>query len=205
LAELGFIVVQVDGLGTARRSRAFHLHSYRNLGDGGIDDHIAALRELAERHPAMDLTRVGIYGHSAGGYDAAHAMLTHAEFYKVGVSSAGNHDHRMDKAVWNTQWMGWPVGDHYREQSNVTLAHQLEGKLLLVHGDVDENVPVSATLQFANALIEANKDFDLLILPNQFHSLGRHAYFLRRRWDYFVRHLHDITPPAGYEIWAEAN
>jgi dipeptidyl-peptidase-4 len=201
IAELGFIVVQVDGLGTAGRGRAFHLYSYRNLGDGGIDDHIAALRQMAAAHPAMDLSRVGIYGHSAGGYDAAHAMLTHPEFYTVGVSSAGNHDHRMDKAVWNTQWMGWPVGENYREQSNVTLADRLQGKLLLVHGDVDENVPVSATLQFVNALIAANKDFDMLILPNRPHGFGRDPYFTRKRWDYFVGNLLGVEPPA-YRISA---
>jgi dipeptidyl aminopeptidase/acylaminoacyl peptidase len=202
IAELGFVVVQVDGLGTNHRGKAFRLHSWKNLGDGGIEDHIAALRQLAANRPYLDLDRVGIFGHSAGGYDAAHAMLTHPEFYKVGVSSAGNHDHRMDKAVWNTQWMGWPVGDHYREQSNVTLAPRLEGKLLLAHGDVDENVPVSATLQFANALIDANKDFELLVLPNQTHNLGRHAYFQRRRWDFFVEHLLGVEPPAGYRITA---
>jgi dipeptidyl aminopeptidase/acylaminoacyl peptidase len=202
IAELGFVVVQVDGLGTNHRGRAFHLHSWKNLGDGGLEDHIAALRQLAERRPYLDLTRVGVFGHSAGGYDAAHAMLTHPEFYRVAVASAGNHDHRMDKAVWNTQWMGWPVGGHYREQSNVTLASRLEGKLLLAHGDVDENVPVSATLQLVNALIDANKDFELLVLPNQTHNLGRHAYFQRRRWDFFVRHLLGVEPPAGYRITA---
>jgi len=202
IAELGFVVVQVDGLGTNGRGKTFHLWSWKNLGDGGLPDHIAALRQLAERYDFLDLTRVGIYGHSAGGYDAAHAMLTHPEFYKVAVSSAGNHDHRMDKAVWNTQWMGWPIGDHYRAQSNVTLAGNLQGKLLLAAGDVDENVPVSATLQLVNALIEANKDFDLLILPNQTHNLGRHAYFQRRRWDFFVTHLLGVTPPAAYRITA---
>jgi dipeptidyl aminopeptidase/acylaminoacyl peptidase len=202
VAELGFVVVQVDGLGTNHRGKAFHMASWKNLGDGGLEDHIAALRQLAARRPYLDLTRVGIYGHSAGGYDAAHAMLTHPEFYQVGVASAGNHDHRMDKAVWNTQWMGWPVGDHYGQQSNVTLAPRLEGKLLLAHGDVDENVPISATLQLANALIEANKEFDLLVLPNQTHNLGRHAYFQRRRWDFFVEHLLGVEPPAGYRITA---
>jgi dipeptidyl aminopeptidase/acylaminoacyl peptidase len=202
MAELGFVVAQVDGLGTNGRGKAFRLRSWKDLGDGGLEDHIAALRQLAARRPYLDLTRVGVYGHSAGGYDAAHAMLTHPEFYKVGVASAGNHDHRMDKAVWNTQWMGWPVGDHYREQSNVTLAPRLEGKLLLAHGDVDENVPVSATLQLVNALIEANKQFDLLILPNQTHNLGRHAYFQRRRWDFFVEHLLGVEPPADYRITA---
>lgn len=197
IAELGFVVVQVDGMGTARRSRAFHLKSWQNLGDGGIDDHIAAMRQLAETSPWMDLTRVGIYGHSAGGYDAVRAMLTHPEFYRVGVSSAGNHDHRLDKAVWNTQWMGWPLGPHYEAQSNVTLAKNLQGRLLLAHGDIDENVPVSATLRLADALIRADKDFDLIILPNQTHSFGNHPYFVRRRWDFFVRHLLGVEPQVA--------
>ena len=200
IAELGFVVVQVDGLGTAGRGREFHLYSWKNLGDGGIDDHIAAMRQLAAEHPFIDLTRVGIFGHSAGGYDATHAILTHPDFYDVAVSSAGNHDNRMDKAVWNVQWMGWPVGEHYREQSNVTLADRLQGKLFLAHGDVDQNVPVSATLQLVNALIAANKDFDLLILPNRAHGFGRDPYFIRRRWDFFVRHLLGVEPPAGYSV-----
>ena len=200
IAELGFVVVQVDGLGTDGRGRAFRLHSWQNLGDGGIPDHIAWMRALAAHYPFIDLSRVGIYGHSAGGYDAARAILTHGDFYDVAVSSAGNHDHRMDKAVWNVQWMGWPVGDHYREQSNVTQAHRLEGKLLLAHGDVDENVPVSSTLQLVNALVAANKDFDLLILPNRTHSFGRETYFIRKRWDYFVKHLLGVEPPADYAI-----
>ena len=118
----------------------------------------------------------------------------------MAVSSAGNHDNRMDKAVWNVQWMGWPVGEHYREQSNVTLADRLQGKLFLAHGDVDQNVPVSATLQLVNALVAANKDFDLLILPNRTHGFGRDPYFVRRRWDFFVRHLLSVEPPAGYSV-----
>jgi len=200
VAELGFIVVQVDGMGTSGRSKAFHNFSYKNLGDGGIDDHIALLRQMAARYPYLDLTRAGIYGTSAGGYDAAHAMLTHPDFYKVGVSISGNHDQRMDKAWWNELWMGYPVGEHYREQSNITLAPKLEGRLLLVHGDLDDNVNVSETLQFVNALIKANKDFDMLIVPNQYHGEGGNTYLVRRRWDYFVRNLLGVTPPAGYEI-----
>ena len=200
IAELGFIVVQVDGFGTARRSRAFHAHAWKNLGDSGLEDHIGALRQIAQRYPYMDLSRVGIYGHSAGGYDAAHALLTHPEFYKVGVASAGNHDHRLDKAWWNTQWMGWPVGAHYEEQSNVTLAENLQGRLLLAHGDVDENVPVSATLRLADALIRADKDFDLIIMTNQNHGFGNHPYFVRRRWDYFVEHLLGVDPPGDFRV-----
>jgi dipeptidyl aminopeptidase/acylaminoacyl peptidase len=200
IAELGFIVVQVDGLGTARRSWKFHAHTWKNLGDQGLPDHIAALRQMAAKYPYMDLTRVGIFGHSAGGYDATHALLTHPEFYKVGVSSAGNHDHRLDKAVWNTQWMGWPIGPEYTEQSNVTLAGNLQGKLLLAHGDVDENVPVSATLRLVDALIAANKDFDLIIMTNRNHGFGADPYFVRRRWDFFVKHLLGVDPPSDFKI-----
>lgn len=200
-AELGFIVVMVDGRGTAGRSKAFHDVSYKNLGGkGGIDDHIAMLRQMAAKYPYMDLSRVGLYGGSAGGYDTVHAMLTHPDFYKVGVSISGNHDHRMDKAWWNELWMGYPVGDHYRDQSNVTMAEKLEGKLLLIHGDLDDNVNPSATLQLVDALIKANKDFDLLIVPNQYHGDGGNPYLVRRRWDYFVQHLLSVTPPKGFKI-----
>lgn len=200
IAELGFIVVQIDGMGTAKRSRAFHEVSWKNLGDDGLPDRVGAIRQLAAERPWMDTTRVGVYGHSAGGYDAVRSMLMYPDFYKVGVSSAGNHDHRLDKAVWNTQWMGWPVGEHYEEQSNVTQAHRLKGKLLLVHGDVDENVPVSATLRLVDALIRANKDFEMLIMPNQYHGLGGHPYFIKKRWDFFVRHLLGVEPPAEFRI-----
>jgi dipeptidyl aminopeptidase/acylaminoacyl peptidase len=199
IAELGFITVMVDGMGTAGRSRAFHDASYRKLGDG-VADHIPALKQIAAKYPYMDLTRVGIWGHSAGGYDAAHAIMKYPEFYKVAVSSAGNQDHRLDKAVWNTQWMGMPVGEHYVQQSNITMAPRLEGKLFLMHGDLDDNVPISATLQLVDALVKANKDFDLLILPGANHGAGGHPYFVRRRWDYFVKHLLGVDPPAGYRL-----
>lgn len=195
IAELGFIGFMVDGLGTAGRGREFQRLSFRNLGDSGFEDHIGALQQLAAERPYLDLTRVGIYGHSAGGYSAARALLAHPEFYTVGVASAGNHDHQLDKAWWNTQWMGYPIGPHYQAQSNLALAHRLQGHLLLAHGDIDENVPVSATIRMAQALIEANKDFDLIIMPNQPHSFGNHPYFTRRRWDYFVRHLLGVEPP----------
>src|SRR5690606_8685434 len=168
--------------------------------DDGLPDRVGAIRQLAAERPWMDTTRVGVYGHSAGGYDAVRSMLMYPDFYKVGVSSAGNHDHRLDKAVWNTQWMGWPVGEHYEEQSNVTQAHRLKGKLLLVHGDVDENVPVSATLRLVDALIRANKDFEMLIMPNQYHGLGGHPYFIKKRWDFFVRHLLGVEPPAEFRV-----
>lgn len=202
IAELGFITVMIDGMGTGRRSRAFGDVSYENLGGGGIEDHIAVLRQLAERYPQLDLSRVGIYGHSAGGYDAAHALLTHPDFYKAAVSSAGNHDHRLDKAWWTELWMGSEIGEHYEKQSNPALADRLEGKLLLIHGEVDENVHPSSTLRLADALIEANKDFDMFIMPNGTHGIGRHPYFIRKRWDYFVEHLLGKEPPS-YRIGAE--
>lgn len=203
-AELGFAVVMIDGLGMPFRNKAFHDRSFRQLGDGGIEDHVVAIRQLAETHPYLDLSRVGIYGHSAGGYASTRAILMFPEFYKVAVSSAGNHDHRLDKATWVERYMGLPVGEHYHEQSNVTHAHRLAGKLLLMHGEMDENVHPASTLQVVDALIKANKDFDLLIVPNRPHGMGADPYFVRRRWDYFVRHLLGAEPPVGYAITGEA-
>ncbi len=200
LAELGFIVVMIDGLGMPGRSKAYHDVAYHNLGDAGLPDHIAALHQLADRYPYFDLSRVGIFGHSAGGYASAHAILTYPEFYKVCVSSSGNHDHRLDKASWVERYMGLPVADHYREQANQTAVDNLQGKLLLIHGDMDENVHVSSTLVVVDALIKANKDFDLLIMPNRPHRCGNDPYFIRKRWDYFVTHLMGAKPPAGYRI-----
>lgn len=199
IAELGFIVVTIDGMGTANRSKAFHNVSYANLGDIGAPDHIAGLKQLAKRYSYMDLSRVGIYGHSAGGYDAAHAVLKYPDFYKVAVASAGNHDHRMAKVWWPEFWMG-ELGDHYEEQSNLTIAGNLQGKLLLVHGDLDNNVNPASTLRLAGELIKANKDFDILIIPNKYHGFGDHRYFIRKRWDYFVKHLLGVEPPKEYEI-----
>jgi dipeptidyl aminopeptidase/acylaminoacyl peptidase len=195
IAELGFITVFVDGRGTALRSRAFRDFSHKNLGQGsGGDDHIAVFKQMAAKYPYMDLTRVGVWGHSAGGYDSTHAILAHPEFYKVAVSSAGCHDNRMDKATWNEQWMGWPVDKHYEEQSNYTLARNLRGKLFISHGDVDENVPLPATLKLVDALISADKDFDFLIMTGRTHGYGNDPYYVRRRMDYFVRHLHGVEP-----------
>lgn len=199
IAELGFIVITIDGLGSAWRSKKFHDVSYRNLGDIGAEDHISGMKQLAKTRPWMDLSRVGIYGHSAGGYDAAHAMLTHPEFYKVAVSSAGNHDHRIAKAWWPEQYMGLP-GKHFDEQSNFNLAGNLQGKLLLVHGDMDNNVNTASSLRLAAKLIESNKDFELLIIPNRDHGLADHPYFIRKRWDWFVKNLAGEEPPKEYKI-----
>ena len=200
LAELGFAVVMIDGLGMPGRSKAHHDHSYRNLPDNGLPDHISAIRQLADRHDYLDIARVGIFGHSAGGYASCRAMFAYPDFYKVAVSSAGNHDHRLDKATWVERYMGLPVGEHYVFSANQNHAENLQGKLLLIHGDMDENVHVASTLVVVDALIKANKDFDLLIMPNQPHSCTAHPYFTRRRWDYFVRHLLGVDPPARYQI-----
>lgn len=204
MAELGFIVVMVDGRGTTGRSRAFHEYSYRNLG-GAFDDHVALIRQMGARFPHMDLDRVGIYGTSAGGYGAAHAMLVHPEFYKVCVSISGDHDARLDKAWWNELYQGYPMGKDYFEQSNMTLAGRLRGRLLLVHGDVDHNVHPVETMRFVDALIKANKNFDMLLVPNMYHGEGRNTYLIRRRWDYFVEYLLGVTPPEGYEIKPQEN
>jgi len=194
LTELGFIVVQIDGMGTANRSKAFHDVAWKNIADAGFPDRILWMKAAARRYPFMDITRVGIFGHSAGGQNSTGALLFHPEFYKVAVSSCGCHDNRMDKAVWNEQWMGYPVGPHYAEQSNVTNAHKLQGKLLLIVGELDTNVPPQSTLQVVDALIKAGKDFGLLVLPGAGHSSGG-AYGERRKRDFFVRHLLHIEPP----------
>jgi len=200
MAELGFVVVMVDGRGTAGRSRDFHLFSYRNLG-GSFEDHVAMIKQMADRYPYMDITRVGVYGTSAGGYGAAHAMLAFPEFYKVGVSTSGDHDARLDKAWWNEAYQGYPVQDDYAAQSNVTMANRLAGHLLLEHGDIDDNVHPVETMRFVDALMKANKNFDMLFVPNMFHGeSGEHAlYLVRRRWDYFVQYLLGVTPPS-FEI-----
>jgi dipeptidyl-peptidase 4 len=201
MAELGFVVVTVDGLGSFGRSKAFADISYRNLGDG-TTDHVLAITQLASKNRFLDIDRVGIFGHSAGGYDAGRAMLLHPDFYKVGVSSAGDHDFRMEKAWWPEMYMGYPVGEYYHEQSNITNASRLKGRLLLAHGGVDENVNASATFKFAEELIKAGKDFDLFIWPSRNHSFGRPPgdYFTKKRWDYFLEHLLGQQPLLHYQI-----
>ena len=194
LAELGFIVVKMDGMGTSNRSKAFHDVCWKNLGDAGLPDRILWIKAAAEEYPYMDLSRVGIYGGSAGGQNSTRAVLAHPEFYKVAVSDCGCHDNRMDKIWWNELWMGHPVGPHYAEQSNVTQAHRLEGKLLLVVGELDRNVDPASTMQLANALVKANKDFELLIVPGAGHGAAESAYGNRRRQDFFVRHLLGTEP-----------
>ncbi len=195
MAELGFILVQIDGMGTSNRSKAFHDVCCKNLADSGFPDRILWLKAAAEKYPCMDLSRVGVYGGSAGGQSATAAVLNHADFYKVAVSDCGCHDNRMDKVWWNELWMGWPVGPHYAEQSNVTNAHKLKGKLLLIVGELDRNVDPASTMQVANALVRAGKDFDLLVVPGAGHGSAESPYGRRRRMDFFVRHLLAVEPP----------
>ena len=188
LTELGFIVVKIDGMGTANRSKAFHDVCWQNLKDSGFPDRIAWMKAAAEKYPYMDIGRVGIYGTSAGGQSAAAAVLFHGDFYAAAYAACGCHDNRMDKASWNEQWMGYPVGAHYAANSNIDNAHRLRGKLMLMVGELDSNVPPESTLRFADALIKADKDFDLIFMPGVGHSSGG-GYGNRRMRDFFVRHL----------------
>jgi dipeptidyl aminopeptidase/acylaminoacyl peptidase len=194
IAELGFIVVQIDGMGTSNRSKAFHDVAWKNLGDGGFPDRILWHKAVAAKYPYYDISRVGIYGTSAGGQSAMGALLFHPEFYKVAVSNSGCHDNRMDKIWWNEQWMGYPVGPEYAASSNVDNAYRLQGKLLLIVGEMDTNVDPSSTIQVCNALIKAGKFFDLLYIPNGGHGAGG-EYADRKRNDFFVRHLLGVDPP----------
>jgi dipeptidyl-peptidase-4 len=189
LADQGFIVVQIDGMGTSDRSKAFQDICWKNLGDSGFPDRILWMQAAAAHYASMDLGRVGIYGTSAGGQSALRALLAHGDFYKAAVADSGCHDNRMDKIWWNEQWMGWPVGPHYEEQSNVTQAHKLQGKLLLMVGELDNNVDPASTLQVVNALIKADKDFELLLVPGAGHGVLSSAYANRRMFEFFERHL----------------
>jgi len=195
LAELGFVVVQIDGMGTNWRSRAFHDVCWKNLADAGFPDRIAWMKAAAARYPALDVSRVGIYGGSAGGQNALGALLFHGDFYKAAAADCGCHDNRMDKIWWNEAWMGWPIGPHYAEQSNVTNARKLRGALLLTVGELDHNVDPASTMQVVNALIRAGKDFELIVFPGADHGAGGGPYGERRRRDFFVRHLLKIDPP----------
>ncbi len=199
LAELGFIVVQIDGMGTSNRSKAFHDVCWKNLGDAGFADRILWHKAVAARYPFYDISRVGIYGTSAGGQNSMGAMLFHPEFYKVCVSACGCHDNRMDKIWWNEQWMGWPLGVEYAASSNVDNAHRLKGKLLLIVGEMDTNVDPASTMQVVNALVKAGKKFDLLVLPGAGHTSGG-VYGDRLRYDFFVHHLLGVEPPDWNEI-----
>lgn len=200
LAELGFIVVQVDGMTTSFRSKEFEEVCYKNLKDAGLPDHIAWIKAAAEKYPYMDIDRVGIFGCSAGGQESTAAVLFHPEFYKAAYSACGCHDNRMDKIWWNELWMGYPIDDSYKASSNVENAHLLERPLMLVVGELDDNVDPSSTMQVVNALIKANKDFELVVIPGAHHTMGE-EFGEHKRFDFFVRHLMGIDPPK----WSELN
>ena len=193
-AELGFIVVQIDGMGTNNRSKAFHDVAWKNLKDAGFPDRILWHKAVAAKYSYYDIARVGLYGNSAGGQNSLGGLLFHPEFYKAAVSSAGCHDNRMDKIWWNEQWMGWPLGPEYSASSNVDNAYRLQGKVLLVVGELDQNVDPSSTMQVVNQLIKHNKDFELLVIPGAGHGPGG-AYGEHKRFDFFTRHLLGVKPP----------
>ena len=217
LAELGFIVMAVDAMGTPGRSKSFHDAYYGNMGDNGLPDNIKAIKDLSKIYKGMDTNRVGIWGHSGGGFASTRAILEYPEFYSVAVSSSGNHDNRNYEADWGEKWQGLleyidnDVSDgennydlkktNYDNQANQLLAKNLKGKLLLAHGNLDDNVPPYSTLLVVDALIKENKDFDLIIFPNKRHGYGdMNNYFTRRKWDYFVKNLKGIAPPKEFEI-----
>jgi len=205
LAELGFIVIQLDGMGTPFRSKNFHETWYGNMGDNTLPDQVAGMKQLAQRYPWIDLDRAGIYGHSGGGGATCDAMFRYPDFFKVGVSQAGNHDNRSYEDDWGEKWQGLLVANpdsttNYDNQANQLLAKNLKGKLLLAHGTMDSNVPPYHTLLVVNELIKANKDFDLILLPNRPHGFGSEPYMVRRRWDYFVRYLLGAEPPKEFEL-----
>ena len=206
LAQLGFIVVEVDAMGTNLRSKAFHDTWYADMHDNGIPDHVTAIKQLAARYRFLDLNRVGIYGHSGGGFASTDAMLTYPDFYKVAVSSSGNHDNRSYYYGWAERYQGLLVRDtarktdNYANAANKTYVQNLKGKLFLIHGDMDDNVHPANTIQMVDALIKANKSFDLLIYPDRNHGITQEPYLIRRTWDYFVQNLLGAVPPKDYQI-----
>ena len=206
LAELGFVVVVIDGTCNPGRSKSFHDACYGYMADNTLDDQIEGLRQLSEKYTFMDLDRVGIWGHSGGGFAAAAAMFRYPDFYKVGISESGNHDNRNYEDDWGERYIGLMVNDstgksNYEDQANQNFASSLNGKLMLVHGGMDDNVPPYNTYLVVDALIKANKDFDLVIFPNAGHGYGGDSYYMmRRRWDYFVTHLLGAEPPKNFKI-----
>ena len=205
LAELGFIVISLDAMGTPMRSKSFHAEYYGNMGDNGLPDQITGMKQLAERFPWIDIDRAGITGHSGGGFASTDAILRYPDFFKVAVSGAGNHDNRNYEDDWGEKWQGLLEENedgttNYDNQANQLLAKNLKGKLLLAHGTMDSNVPMYNTLLVVNELIEANKDFDLVLFPNSRHGFRQGAYWQRRKWDYFVKHLLGAEPPQEYKF-----
>ncbi len=211
LAELGFVVIAVDGMGNPGRSKQFHDFYYGNMGDNTLPDQVTAMKQIAARYPYVDIDRAGVWGHSGGGFAAADAMFRFPDFFKVGVSEAGNHDNRVYEDDWGERYQGLlrrqgllkknpDNTTNYDAQANELYAGNLKGHLLLAHGTMDNNVPPNNTLLVVDALIKANKDFDLLLLPNRNHGFGNEPYMIRRRWDYFVRYLLGAEPPKEYQL-----
>ncbi|MEQ1553927.1 MAG: DPP IV N-terminal domain-containing protein, partial [Ferruginibacter sp.] len=201
LAELGFIVVVIEGSCNPNRSKAFHDACYGNMGDNTLPDQIEGLKQLQKKYSYLDLDKVGIWGHSGGGYATADAMFSYPDFYKVGISESGNHDNRNYEDDWGERYIGLIEGDNYKNQANQNHAKNLKGKLLIAHGNMDDNVPPSNSFLVADALIKANKDFDLVIFPNATHGYGADSYYMmRKRWDYFVQHLQGAIPPKEFQI-----
>jgi dipeptidyl-peptidase 4 len=211
LAELGFVVVQIEGMGNPLRSKKFHDFYYGDMGDNTLPDQITGMKQLAAKYPWIDIDRAGIWGHSGGGFATADAMFRYPDFFKVGISESGNHDNREYEDDWGERYQGLLVKNvdgttNYDDQANENLAKNLKGHLLLAHGTMDDNVPPYNTLLVVDALIKANKDFDLLLLPNQHHGYGAESYYMmRRRWDYFVRYLLGAQPPHEYELHPPAS
>jgi dipeptidyl aminopeptidase/acylaminoacyl peptidase len=211
LAELGFIVIELDGMGTPWRSKKFHEAYFGKLGDNTLPDQVDGMKQLADKYKWIDIDRTGIYGHSGGGFATADAMFRYPDFFKVGISESGNHDNRVYEDDWGEKWQGLLTKNsdnttNYDSQANQLIAKNLKGHLLLAHGTMDNNVPPNNTLLVVDALIKANKDFDLLMLPNQAHGYGVDSnYMTRRRWDYFVRYLMGAEPPHEYELHPPAN
>ncbi len=201
LAELGFIVVVIDGSCNPLRSKAFHDSCYGDMGDNTLPDQVEGIKQLAKKYPYMDIEKVGIWGHSGGGFATADAMFTYPDFFKVGIAESGNHDNRNYEDDWGERYIGLMQGDNYEKQANQINAKNLKGKLLLAHGGMDDNVPPQNTYLVVDALIKANKDFDLIIIPNARHGYGQASfYMMRRRWDYFVKNLMGGEPPKEYEL-----
>jgi dipeptidyl aminopeptidase/acylaminoacyl peptidase len=205
LAELGFIVVSIDGMGTPGRSKAFADAYYGRMGDNTLPDQVAGMKELAQRYRFIDIDKAAIWGHSGGGFAAADAMFRFPDFFKVGISESGNHDNRVYEDDWGERYQGLLVrtgnADNYSDDANQTHAKNLKGKLFLVHGEMDDNVPPYNTQLVVDALVKAGKDFDLLMLPHARHGYGADAnYVMRRRWDYFVKNLLGAEPPKEYQV-----
>lgn len=202
LAELGFIIVLIEGTSNPDRSKSYHDMSYGNMAENTLPDQVTAIRQLSQQYP-MDTTRIGIWGHSGGGFATAAAMFRYPDFFKVGIAESGNHDNRNYEDDWGERYNGLVENSNYGAQANQNYAQNLKGKLMLAHGMMDNNVPPYNTLLVVEALEKANKDYDLVIFPNSAHGFGQYSYYMmRRRWDYFVRNLQGIEPPKEFDLRA---